>query len=148
MALWRVEVGGVSHRYVDAATMGEALDIVREDILKGLRLHVSPARDDLAKQYEALGPVKKKHLLASLDGLISPASRREVGNVRSQLRRLENWRAEADEWVRRKVEEAPRLPPPDPLVLDSLVKYVEIDHVERNLERLDKWRVKSPHHET
>lgn len=129
MSLWRVDIAGVSHRYVAAPSPEEAVDQVTDAIARGLDIRSSPAERVFAEAHAAAGPLVRKRILAALDGLNSPRSRSEIGQARAQLSRLLRWKEEAKAWARDRASESPG--PPDPLELDRLVKLTELAHLER-----------------
>ena len=145
MTLWHVEVGDISHRYVEADDAEAARAIVRDAIVESLHLQVSPAKKTFANLYEQAGPLTRKRLLASMDGLTSPSSQRDVRSARLALVRLVESEERAAEHARTTNVSSPMPPPVDPLVLDRMLKLSELRHVERNLKRF--WlEAMSPRH--
>ena len=145
MALWRVEVAEVSHRYVEADTAAHAEQIVREAVIAGLEITASTAGRELSRVYEESGPLRRKKLLASMDGLISPSSRREVRRERRRLERVVKWEEETQAWI--KTQPPTNVPVPDPLMLERLARLNEIRHIEANMRRLSEWDRRSALHD-
>jgi hypothetical protein len=133
MTLWRVDVAGISHRYVQAETRAEAVDSVASALVAALDLRVQPADRILANFFEASGPQQKKRLLAVLDGLTPPAGRREARLARRRLARLVRYDAEVRAWVK---DTLARLPPVDPEQLAELLGGVELQHIQSVKARL------------
>lgn len=66
--LWRVDVLGISHRFVEAESQVEAESIVRDQILHALDIEASLADPTLSSMFKASGPIQKKRLIAAMDG--------------------------------------------------------------------------------
>lgn len=128
MTLWRVQVGGISHRYVNAEDADQATELVRQAIMDSLDLTATKADPIFASTYETSGPVRRKRILAALDGLTSPRSRQDVGIAKRQLARLMRWSDETALWVQDQISDSP--PPPDPKTIDQMVTRAEQEHVE------------------
>lgn len=129
MALYRVQVAGVSQRYVDAQSPAEAVELVSEAVLRSLHVTAYPAAKVLADDYEASGPIRRKRLLAALDGLDSPVARRSARGDIHRLYTLLAYDAEVRAWVTQQVAHAPPVPNPD--VLERLLLSTELEAVER-----------------
>jgi hypothetical protein len=145
MALWRVDIGDVSHRYVDAETKTEALSLVIAPLIAGLDLRASPATRTLASMYDQAGPNKRKQIIASMDGLTNPRARQQARAARRRLARLIKYDLKLREWLRQEYAKAPPIPPPDNL--DAVVRAAEIRHIEQNFHRLREWERHSPIHD-
>ncbi|MBF0686718.1 MAG: hypothetical protein IR158_02975 [Cellulomonas sp.] len=74
MAVWRVDVCGLSQRYVEAETRAEVEDLVRHALLEALDVRAVPAPREIERVYMKAGPLQRKKLLARLDRLTNPAS--------------------------------------------------------------------------
>lgn len=136
--LWRVDVLGVSHRYVEAETQSEAEELVRDQILAAIDVRAHEADGHLAAMYEQSGPRQRKRLLVAMDGLRSPRTAMDIGHVRRQLNRIIQMDEEAHRWAKRHIASSP--PPPDPLVIDRLIKHAEVERIERNVRHLRDWQ--------
>lgn len=136
--LWRVDVLGISHRFVDAETQGEAETFVRDQILGALDLQAQAADSHLTATYDQSGPIQRKRLLAAMDGLTSPRTRRDIGQARRQLNRIIRLDDEARQWA--DSHEPPTPPPVDPLMIDRLIKHAEVARIESNLSHLREWQ--------
>lgn len=132
MALWRVDVNGLSHRYVEAESRDDAVELVRAAVLREIDLRASAAPSELARRFDAASPLQGKRLLAAMDGLTSPVSKRSSAGARRALERLAKHQDELNEWVKSASASAP---PASPEIVDRLVKWGEVEYVERNLER-------------
>lgn len=62
--LWRVDVSGVSHRFVEVETKEEAVAEVEQSLIRAMNVHAPPAHCRLAAIYEALGPIQRRNVLA------------------------------------------------------------------------------------
>lgn len=145
MSLWRVEVAGVSHRFVDAASAEDAVAAVTQSILEALDLTAAPASAILADVYEAAGPIKKRNLLAAMDGLTSPRSLDDSRRARRQLKRLITFEESSAAWIRNHPN--PPLPPVDVLEIHRMVKMSEVQHIERAMLRLREGEKRSHLHD-
>jgi hypothetical protein len=123
------------------------VSLVRDAVVESLGLRASPANATVSDMYADGGPVQRRNLLAALDGLTSPDSRRNVGREKARLARLLRWNEDSEVWAKSKIERSPTPPPIDPLRLDAAVRASEVRHVEKNMSRLREWERKSPHHE-
>ncbi|MFC7359636.1 hypothetical protein [Nocardioides astragali] len=83
--LWRVEVAGVSHRYVEADTVDDAVATVREAVLDSFDLQGRPAPPAVAQIYGELTRSQKKKVLTALDGLINPDGLIDAKRARRRL---------------------------------------------------------------
>lgn len=128
MPLWRVDVAGVSVRFVDAPSKTAACRLVERDLIASLGVTASRAGSHLEDTYAAAGPIQRKRLLAAMDGLTSPATRR---SNRLQLDKLQRWLEREEAWIEATVAKAP--PPADPEAVARIIVNAEIRHVERNL---------------
>lgn len=146
MGLWRVEVAGVSHRYVEAESAEDAEVQVADSIMKALSLHATVANRALSDRFASAGPLTRKRLLASMDGLISPRSRQDVRRELRRLQRLIQFDQDAAAWATARTANAP-MPGPDPRIIERLVKSSEVAHIERNLSRLTLQEGRSPLHD-
>lgn len=72
MTLWRVDVCGVSHRFVEAETKAQAMAAVEAVIVRSLDLRAEVAASGLRKYFEHLGPIQRRNLLAALADLRAP----------------------------------------------------------------------------
>lgn len=143
--LWRVDVGGVSHRFVEAGTTQEAIDLVAASLIASFDLRVTRANATLTKVHSDAGPLKKKSLLASLDGLIDPTAHQDARLARRRLARLIRQDCSARAWLR---DQAAKLPPlASPGRIEELVRSAEVHHIERNFGRLRSWERRSPLHD-
>ena len=145
MALWRVDVAGLSHRFVEADSAVEAERTVAEAILRGMDIRATKPNTALTSTYETAGPIQRARLLAAMDGLTKPSSRSSVANARRRLERLIRWEEERQAWVDARLASAP--PAPDPHVIDELLAAQELLHIERNLVRFRTWGAGSPLHD-
>lgn len=137
MTLWRVDVAGVSHRYVPAESADAAVASVEQDIVRALDLRATPAPDYLDEAYDGAGPLQRKKMIAAMDGLSSPRTAWNAGMARRQLNRIVRMDEQAKEWSKGHLR---RTPPVDVIKLDLIVKGIEVQHLERNLQHLDDWQ--------
>lgn len=141
MTLWRVDVAGVSHRFVEAETAAGARAHVIEAVLASLDVRASPAPKDIARMYEASGPVQRTNVIAALDGLTPPSGMREAKRARQRLARQIRYDRALREWVKDKTATAPRVA--DPELLSRLLMRTEGVHVRTVRERLHRGEVDS-----
>src|SRR4051812_22039446 len=87
MALWRVDVAGVSHRFVDAENREDAVASVISAILDTLDVRATPARSAVARLYESSGPIQQRRLIDAMDGLTPPGGLRSARLARRRLAR-------------------------------------------------------------
>ncbi|HWV76755.1 MAG TPA: hypothetical protein VN027_05520 [Isoptericola sp.] len=143
MTLWRVDVCGVSHRFVEADTKAEAEDAVRQALLDAMDVRATDAGASLTRAYEGAGPHQRKKLLAKLDGLTNPRERQSSRSARRRLEReIKREEAEA-EWMAGALRGAP---PVSQDVIDLLVRQGEVRHIEVSHLRLHEWERKTPIH--
>jgi hypothetical protein len=143
MPFWRVDVGGVTHRYVSAETRREAEEAVVTSRIASLDVRASPAGVALTRAYESSGPVRRKGMLARLDGLTNPRERASSKSARRRLARLIRFEMQERAWVE---EQHWASPPLSPGVIDDLVRLQAVVHVEKNFDRLPEWGRHSPVH--
>jgi hypothetical protein len=143
MPLWRVDVGGVSHRYVDAPTRADAVREVEVSLLRAIGVHASPAHHQLARIYEGLGPIQRKNMLAKIDGLTNPRERNSARSAQRQLERLIARNQEEEQWARSALAGAP---PISPATADELARLAEVRHVEGLFTRPPEWDRRPPLH--
>jgi hypothetical protein len=132
--LWRVEVAGVSHRYVEADTVDQAVATVRAAIVESFDLQARPASSPIAQVYDELTRSQKKKVLTALDGLISPDGLSDAKRARRRLARQIKYDSMTRAWVKSKLATAP--PIPDPEVIRRLFIQVEAQHVQDVRRRL------------
>lgn len=135
MTLWRVDVAGVSHRYVDAESKEQAVDVVKRSLLDAIDATATAAPPTIAKIYEGLPPRRRLSHLAALDGLTDPKGLRDAANARRRLARLIKFEREMREWAARQLADAPR--PVDPERVARLLKQVELSRLEAVRARLE-----------
>lgn len=145
MPLWRVEVAGVSHRFVEASSEEDAVAVVTQAIVEALDVAATPASPTLASIYEAAGPIKKRNLLAAMDGLTSPRSLDDSRRARRQLKRLITFEETSAAWIKKHPN--PPLPPVDILEIHRMVKMSEVQHIERAMLRLREGEKRSHLHD-
>lgn len=143
MTLWRVDVCGVSHRFVEAGTKAEAEAQVVRALVEALDVRASDAGADLTRAYERAGPLQRKNMLARLDGLTNPRERQSSRSAKRRLERMAERDADERAWVEGQVEQAP---PMSPEAVDQIVRLLEVQHVEERLMRLPEWDRHSPIH--
>ena len=143
MTLWRVDVSGVSHRFVEAESKTEAVDAVKQALVDAMDIRATDAGAALNRAYESAGPLQRKNLLARLDGLTNPQERQ---SSRSARRRLEREVARADAEAELRAEHVRKAPPMAPGAVDSIVRLLEVKHIEVSHQRLHEWDRKSPIH--
>jgi hypothetical protein len=143
MTLWRVDVCGVSHRFVEADSSEEAKALVREAFIAALALTAAPANATISKAYESATSVQKRNLLARIDGLVNPRERASAKSAIERLERLIEFSEREQEWIKTQVEGAP---PMSPETAAKIARLMEIDHVEDNFRKLPDWDPKSPIH--
>jgi hypothetical protein len=137
MGLWRVEVAGVSHRFVEAEDRERAMAVVAEAILEACDLRVTSAAPVVSQLYEGLGPLQRKRMLAALDGLTSPRGLQDAKRARRRLARQVRYDMATREWARLKVAMAP--PIPDPEHMRKLLIGSETAHIARLRQRLQQF---------
>lgn len=143
MALWRVDVCGVSHRFVEAETKAGAEEQVVRALVKAMDVRASDAGPDLTRAYERAGPLQRKNMLARLDGLTNPQERRSSRLAKRRLERMAERDAEERAWIEGQVQQAP---PMSPEAVEEIVRLLEVRHVEERLMRLPEWDRHSPIH--
>lgn len=143
MALWRVDVCGLAHRFVDADTKKHAEKLVTEALVAALDIRASKAHRWLAEAYASAGPIQRKNLLAHVDGLTNPRERQDARSARRRLARLMKRDQEERSWLRSQVEASP---PVSPELADEVARLLAITHVERSFTRLPEWNQRSPWH--
>lgn len=132
MSLWRVEIAKITQRYVEAATAGEACQIVAIALVADMALTATPASDVLEEQYGRLKTkAHRRMMLAELDGLMS---RRTVRARKARRRELERL-IESDErdaaWVAAQLAQAP------PVSAEQLEKLALLLSYTRRWDALD-----------
>ncbi len=143
MALWRVDVCGVSHRFVEAATRSEAEDAVRQALVDAMDIRASDAGARLTRAYDGAGPVQRKGLLMRLDGVTNPKERQSSKSAHRRLER-EVARQQAErEWVAGHLGSAP---PVSPEQIDHLVRVLAMRRIEDAHMKLPEWERQSPVH--
>lgn len=143
VTLWRVDICGVSHRYVEVESNQEARQAVVEAPIASFDLRASEAAPWIARAYDKAGPIQRKNMLAQIDGLTNPRERRSARNARRQLERMDE-RAEAErEWVTSATRKAP---PVSPEVADQLAQRAAVYHTEESYLRVPEWERHSPIH--
>jgi hypothetical protein len=141
MTLWRVDVCGISHRYVAAESKEDAADQVRDALIAAIDLHADKADASISRAFSKAGPVQKRGMLARLDGLTNPRERRSAKGTKRRLERALE-RAEAEQaWIEDALGSAPPL---SPEVVDRLVTLLEVRHVEESFDRLPSWDRQPP----
>jgi hypothetical protein len=143
MTLWRVDVCGVSHRFVEAETKADAEAQVVLALVEALDVRASDAGADLTRAYERAGPLQRKNMLARLDGLTNPRERLSSRTAKRRLERMVARDAEERAWIEGQVAQAP---PMSPEAVDQVVRLLEIRHVEERLMRLPERDRHSPVH--
>lgn len=143
MALWRVDVCGVSHRFVEAESRAEAEEAVRRALLEAMDIRASDAGRYLGRAFEDAGPLQRKRMLARLDGLTNPRERRSSTSAQRRLERDAARARAEDEWASQSLGSAP---PVSPETLDSIVRLMEVQRIEVEHLRLQEWDRKSPVH--
>lgn len=143
MPLWRVDVSGVSHRYVEAETKDEAVFQVEQALIRAMNIRATPAHPNLKETYVALGPLQRKNLLASIEGLTNPQERQRSKAAKRRLERLVKREQEEAEWKR---SARAKVPPMSPELADEIARMLELRHIERNYDRLPEWGRHSPIH--
>lgn len=123
MSLWRVEVEGVSTRYVDAESAAHAVATVRELILAAIDIQATRAGTSLQRGYDQAGPAQRRRLLDDLDTLASQRTTRSARSARRRLARQVRFDLQRREWVMNQLEGSP---PVAPDVADTLVRRVEM----------------------
>jgi hypothetical protein len=139
MTLWRVEVAGVSHRFVDADSKEDAVEMVTRSVLEALDLRVAPAAPVVRQLYAELAPKQRKQMIAALDGLTSVAGRDDARRARRRLARQVKYDFATREWLRKQVAKAP--PIPDPELMRRLLISSEGAHVRRLRQHLREFNV-------
>jgi hypothetical protein len=143
MTLWRVDVCGVSHRFVDAESKDQAEALVVHALVEAMDVRATRAEPSLARAFEFAGPIRRRTILAYVDGLTNPQERRTAKAARRRLARLIKYELQERDWIR---EQARQTPPLSPDAVDALVRLQEVLHVERNFSRLPTWDRASPIH--
>lgn len=128
MSLWRVDVAGVSHRFVEASTAEEATSLVKTALVASLDVRASPAPAVIARMYDDAGLVGRKRVIAALDGLTPPSGIRDAKNARRRLARQIRYDRALRDWVKAKTSTAPRVA--DPELLARLLTRTEGVHGE------------------
>lgn len=113
MSLWRVEVAGVSHRFVEADTQDQAISSVQEAIVETLDLQAVRAPQAIAHVYDTLSRSQRKRMLGALDGLTAPKGVRDAKRARRRLARQIKYDLAYREWVAGKLATAPPIPDPE-----------------------------------
>lgn len=131
--LWRVDVLGISHRFIQAESQKEAETVVRDQILAALDVEASRADPTLSTMYAKAGPIQRKRLIAAMDGLRSPSHLKTARQARRHLNRIVRDDEAAQAWARQHLDSSP---PVDPVHLDELIKHSEVRRIESNLARL------------
>lgn len=131
MALWRVSVGDVSHRLVEAGTADEARRIVTQAVVDALDVRAEVVPGSIQRMYAGLGPRQALNFLAATDGLTNPRSTRSARSARRRLAREVRF----DMQVRTAAQER-SLPPADPGRLDALLRSSELRRVQAAQSRL------------
>ena len=119
--------------------------MVIEAVVAGLDCSVTPANRTLTTAYYSAGPIARRRLLASLDGLTHPA--RTAGERRATRRKLARMVLQdvsQQAWVNDVLRQAPPLPRPEGV--DRLLRSAELDHIRRNLRRARDDEINSPFH--
>lgn len=132
MALWEVDVAGVSRRFVDAPTKESALELVAKDLLAGMTLSARLAPAELDQQYQAKRSLQQKRMIAGLDSL---SSRRTPEQLESEIARLQDQLDRKRAWTRSQLD---GVPPADPARVARILEMIEVDHVRANLQRLER----------
>jgi hypothetical protein len=136
MNLWRVDVGGVSHRFVEAESRAQAKQLVTASLLEGLDVVATPAHRVITQTYDAMGPRQRKRMLAALDGLASPRAERQGKAARRALARLVKFDLELR--ASAKAGNA-RQRPADPEVIAALLRHVEANSLAEVRTRLREY---------
>jgi hypothetical protein len=143
--LWRVDVGDTSTRYVEADTADDACEQVAQALLACITVTATPAHTTLQEAFDAAGPIKRRNLLASLDSLIHPNHARRSRVAAAKLKRIIAAEENLKKWLSRDASQPS--PPVDVDRLGRIIKSAEVEHLERNLARLQKWERTSPLHD-
>lgn len=143
MPLWRVDVGGVSHRFVEAATKKAAVEQVERALLDAMDIRATAADPHVTATYHQLGPIQRKNMLVRLDGLTNPQERQQSKAAQRRLARLLELEKQEAAWVASALAGAP---PVSPAAADELARLLAVKHVERNYEKLPEWDRHSPIH--
>jgi hypothetical protein len=123
VSLWRVDIEGVSTRYVDADTAGQAMDEVTEQLMAAIDIRATPAGSALQRGFDQTGPAQRRRLLDDLDTLTSPRSIRSARAARRRLARQIRFDIQRRAWVMSQLELAQ---PIDPESADQLLRSVEL----------------------
>jgi hypothetical protein len=136
--LWRVDVSGVSHRFVEAASREEAAQAVRDAVIKELDIRAEPASGTLRQVYRGLPQQRRRRLIEAMDGLAPPRTFRTAKSARRRLAR--EWRQHLAEkaWIAANMGPAR---PAAPEHVDMLLRQMETDRLlllRRQLRGVDK----------
>lgn len=108
MPLWKVEIAGVSCRYVEAKVHSQAIARVRDSIIKTLELKASRADSQLEQAYTGANESQRARLIASLDCM---APTKPHASLRKQVERLQAQLDEREAWMTRTQAHTPPASP-------------------------------------
>lgn len=134
--LWRVDVAGVSHRFVEAESKQGAIEAVRESIVEAIDIRAEKADPVLRRLYAGLTSHRRRNIVAALDGLATPAAVRHARSARRRLAREVRFDMSIRDWVERASSSFRR--PVDPEGLSVLLRHFEMNRLQELRFRLSE----------
>jgi hypothetical protein len=111
MRLYEVRVADVSSRYVEASTRAEAVELVRDSLLRAMRLRATRPDPLIEKLWQKSSKRQRSRLLLRLDGMAKYVRPSGITASRERLERQLRHEEATQDWINRQVQEAPPLSP-------------------------------------